>query len=100
MHAYSNRQLPIDRHSTGNMVAENKQILKPSAYPPEGHTSMEDSVAVKAWLDSFGGAIAEADYSAAFIEAGYDSLDNMIFDADLLQGIYASRSMVHQDGSA
>ena len=81
------------------MVAE-RLALTSSASPPEGFTTMSDADAVRAWLISFGGAIATANYADEMIEAGYDSLDNMIFDADLLQGIYASRSMVHQDGSA
>ena len=44
-----------------------------------------DADAVRAWLTSFGGAIATANYADEMIEAGYDSLDNMIFSADTLQ---------------
>ena len=40
---------------------------------------MTDHDAVRAWIASFGGAITAADYADEMIDAGYDSLDNMIF---------------------
>ena len=64
------------------MVA--KSILTPSASPPAGYETMTDEAAVREWLASFGGAIAQADYYDVFIEAGFDSLENMIFTADQL----------------
>ena len=43
---------------------------------------------VRRWLASFKGAIADADYVDAFMDSGYDSLENMIFSADdLMDGI-------------
>ena len=51
---------------------------------------MSDADAVRAWLASFRGAIAAADYADEMIEAGYDSLDNMIFSKDELQESVAS----------
>ena len=51
---------------------------------------MSDADAVRAWLTSFRGAIAAADYADEMIEAGYDSLDNMIFTKDELQESVAS----------
>ena len=37
---------------------------------------------VRRWLGSFKGTIADADYVEAFIDSGYDCLENMIFSAD------------------
>ena len=51
---------------------------------------MSDADAVRAWLASFRGAIAAANYADEMIEAGYDSLDNMIFTKDELQESVAS----------
>ena len=45
---------------------------------------MTDHDAVRAWIASFGGAITAADYADEMIDAGYDSLDNMIFTKDEL----------------
>ena len=71
------------------MVASSSPLVA-SAYPPEGYRLMSDSDAVRAWLASFRGAIAAADYADEMIEAGYDSLDNMIFTKDELQESVAS----------
>ena len=51
---------------------------------------MSDDDAVRAWLASFRGTIAAADYADEMIEAGYESLDNMIFTKDELQEAVAS----------
>ena len=48
---------------------------------------MSDADAVRAWLSSFRGAIATADYATDMVDAGYDSLENMIFTKDELQDI-------------
>ena len=64
------------------MVA--KSILTPSASPPAGWQSMTDELAVREWLASFGGAIAEANYYKVLADAGFDSLANMIFTHDQL----------------
>ena len=74
---------------TRNMVATSSPLVA-SAYPPEGYRLMSDADAVRAWLASFRGAIAAADYADEMIEAGYDSLDNMIFTKDELQDSVAS----------
>ena len=66
------------------MVASSSPLVA-SAYPPEGYRLMSDADAVRAWLASFRGAIAAANYADEMIEAGYDSLDNMIFTKDELQ---------------
>ena len=71
------------------MVAPGSPLVA-SAYPPEGYRLMSDDDAVRAWLASFRGAIAAADYADEMIEAGYDSLDNMIFTKDELQEAVAS----------
>ena len=63
------------------MVAESVGALIRSSSPPEGYELMSNDDAVKAWLSSFGGAIASADYADDMIAAGYDSLDNMVFNA-------------------
>ena len=43
---------------------------------------------VRRWLASFGGPIADAGYADAMIEAGYDSLENMVFSSDdLMDGV-------------
>ena len=73
------------------MVAKISPLVA-SAYPPEGYRLMSDDDAVRAWLASFRGAIAEANYADEMIEAGYDSLDNMIFTKDELQEAVASLS--------
>ena len=73
------------------MVASGSPLVA-SAYPPEGYRQMSDDDAVRAWLASFRGAIAAADYADEMIEAGYDSLDNMIFTKDELQDAVASLS--------
>ena len=70
------------------MVAKSSPLVA-SAYPPEGYRLMSDADAVRAWLASFRGAIAAANYADEMIEAGYDSLDNMIFSKDEQQ--------VHED---
>ena len=64
------------------MVA--KSILTPSASPPAGWQRMTDEQAVREWLTSFGGAIAEANYYSVLADAGFDSLANMIFTSDQL----------------
>ena len=46
---------------------------------------MSDADAVHTWLVSFRGTIATADYANDMIDAGYDSLENMIFTKDELQ---------------
>ena len=71
------------------MVASGSPLVA-SAYPPEGYRQMSDDDAVRAWLASFRGAIAAANYADEMIEAGYDSLDNMIFTKDELQEAVAS----------
>ena len=71
------------------MVASSSPLVA-SAYPPEGYRLMSDADAVRAWLASFRGAIAAANYADEMIEAGYDSLDNMIFSKDELQESVAS----------
>ena len=71
------------------MVASGSPLVA-SAYPPEGYRQMSDDDAVRAWLASFRGAIAAANYADEVIEAGYDSLDNMIFTKDELQEAVAS----------
>ena len=71
------------------MVASSSPLVA-SAYPPEGFRLMSDTDAVRAWLASFRGAIAEAGYADEMIEAGYDSLDNMMFTKDELQDAVAS----------
>ena len=65
------------------MVAQSNPLVA-SAYPPEGYRKMTDHDAVRAWIASFGGAITAADYADEMIDAGYDSLDNMIFTKDEL----------------
>ena len=65
------------------MVAKSTPLVA-SAYPPEGYRQMTDHDAVRAWIASFGGAISAADYADEMIDAGYDSLDNMIFTKDEL----------------
>ena len=45
---------------------------------------MTDELAVREWLASFGGAIAEANYYKVLADAGFDSLANMIFTHDQL----------------
>ena len=64
------------------MVA--KSVLTASASPPAGYETMTDEVAVREWLASFGGAIAQADYYKVLVDAGFDSLGNMIFTSDQL----------------
>ena len=59
------------------MVAENVLIV--SASPLAGYESMTEEVAVRAWLSSFGGIIAQAEYHTILADAAFDSLDNMIF---------------------
>ena len=71
------------------MVASSSPLVA-SAYPPEGYRLMSDADAVRAWLASFRGTIAAANYADEMIEAGYDSLDNMIFTKDELQESVAS----------
>ena len=66
------------------MVASSVPLVA-SAYPPEGFRLMSDADAVRAWLASFRGAIATGDYANDMIDAGYDSLENMIFTKDELQ---------------
>ena len=77
--------------NTRNMVASSVPLVA-SAYPPEGFRLMSDSDAVRAWLASFRGTIATADYATGMIDAGYDSLENMIFTKDELQDAVASLS--------
>ena len=77
--------------NTRNMVAKSVPLVA-SAYPPEGFRLMSDSDAVRAWLSSFRGAIATADYATDMIDAGYDSLENMIFTKDELQDAVESLS--------
>ena len=71
------------------MVALSSPLVA-SVYPPEGFRLMSDTDAVRAWLASFRGAIAEAGYADEMIEAGDDSLDNIIFTKDALQDAVAS----------
>ena len=71
------------------MVAKSVPLVA-SAYPPEGFRLMSDADAVRAWISSFRGAIAAAEYAEEMLEAGYDSLENMIFTKDELQESVAS----------
>ena len=48
--------------NTRNMVASSVPLVA-SAYPPEGFRLMSDADAVRAWLASFRGTIATADYA-------------------------------------
>ena len=93
VHGYGWRLLAdaprLDLPFTRNMVASSSPLVA-SAYPPEGYRLMSDADAVRAWLASFRGAIAAANYADEMIEAGYDSLDNMIFSKDELQESVAS----------
>ena len=56
-----------------------------SSSPPEGYELMSDNDAVKQRLNSFGGAIAAANYTDDMIAAGFDSLDNMAFSSSELR---------------
>ena len=59
-----------------------------SANPPAGYDKMSGVDQVRRWLAPFKGTIADADYVDAFIDSGYDCLENMIFSADdLMDGI-------------
>ena len=74
-----------------NMMAKSNPLVA-SAYPPEGYRQMTDHDAVRAWLASFGGTIASADYADEMMDAGYDTLDNMIFTKDELMDACAKLS--------
>ena len=58
------------------MVASSVPLVA-SAYPPEGFRLISDEDAVRAWLASFRGTIATADYATEMIDAGFDSLENI-----------------------
>ena len=59
-----------------------------SANPPVGYDTMSGEDQVRRWLASFRGAIADADYVDAFMDSGYDSLENMVFSSeDLMDSI-------------
>ena len=73
------------------MVASSVPLVA-SAYPPKGFRLMSDEDAVRAWLASFRGTIATADYATGMIDAGYDSLENMIFTKEELQDAVESLS--------
>ena len=55
--------------NTHNMVASSVPLVA-SAYPPEGFRLMSDEDAVRAWLASFRGAIATADYATENLNIG------------------------------
>ena len=59
--------------NTRNMVASSVPLVA-SAYPPEGFRLMSDADAVCAWLASFRGTIATADYATEMIDAGYKQM--------------------------
>ena len=73
--------------NTRNMAAKSTPLVA-SAHPPEGYSysyrQMTDHDAVRAWIASFGGTISAADYADEMIDAGYGTLDNMIFTKDEL----------------
>ena len=70
-----------------NMVAPPKPATA-STRPPIGYDAMDGDTQVRAWLDLFGGQIANAEYADGMIENGWDSLANMIFTAtDLMDAM-------------
>ena len=58
----SSRRARLDFANTRNMVAKSAPLVA-SAYPPEGFRLMSDADAVRAWISSFRGAIAAAEYA-------------------------------------